>query len=156
MKKYSKSKQTKYSGFIKLGVRLAELDISFDESQFDDFFLLIKFIVMPNMPNQIFWKCPQRLLQDGALPKRDCLARVLGGPNAPTWLGFSSLKIGMCIVQVNDYEIVVKIFHITWHDIQHVSINLPEFTHFVQLMNWKKKTIHVNLWKKLRNRSQKE
>ena len=59
--------------------------LSFDESQFDDFFfLLIKFIVMPNMPNQIFWKCPQHLLQDEALPKRDCLARVLGGPNAPT------------------------------------------------------------------------
>ena len=55
--------------------------LSFDESQFDDFFFLI---VMPNMPNQIFWKCPQHLLQDGALPKRDYLARVLGGPNAPT------------------------------------------------------------------------
>ena len=127
MKKYSKSKQTKYSGFIKLGVRWAELDISFDESQFDDFFLLIKFIVMPNMPNQIFWKCPQRLLQDGALPKRDCLARVLGGPNAPTWLGFSSLKIGMCIVQVNNYEIVVTFFHII-HNLTWYSTIVHKFT----------------------------
>ena len=25
---------------------------------------------------------------------------------------------------------------ITWHDIQKLSINLPEFTQFVQLMNW--------------------
>ena len=25
---------------------------------------------------------------------------------------------------------------ITWHDIQQLSINLPEFTQFVQLMNW--------------------
>ena len=51
---------------------------------------------MRNMPNQIFWKCPQHPLRDGALLKRDCLARALGGPNAPTSLGFSSLKIGMC------------------------------------------------------------
>ena len=58
--------------------------LSFDESQFDDFFLLIKFIVMPNMPNLTFWKCPRHPLRDGALPKRDCQARVLGGPNAPT------------------------------------------------------------------------
>ena len=25
---------------------------------------------------------------------------------------------------------------ITWHDIQQLSMNLPEFTQFVQLMNW--------------------
>ena len=42
-------------------------------------------------------------------------------------------------VQVNNYEIDVNFFFIsaiTWHDIQQLSINLPEFTQFVQLMNW--------------------
>ena len=32
-----------------------------------------------------------------------------------------------------NYEIVSAI---TWHDIQQLSINLPEFIQFVQLMNW--------------------
>ena len=43
-----------------------------------------------------------------------------------------------CLVQVNDYEIVVNFFipAITWHDIKRLSIYLPEFTQFVQLMNW--------------------
>ena len=43
-------------------------------------------------------------------------------------------------LQVDNYEILVNFFHIshiTWHDIQQLSINLPEFTQFVQLMNWK-------------------
>ena len=31
---------------------------------------------------------------------------------------------------------------ISWHDIQQLSMNLPEFTKFVQLMNWQ--TIRVN------------
>ena len=41
-------------------------------------------------------------------------------------------------LQVNNYESVVNfsISAITWHDIQQSFINLPEFTLFVQLMNW--------------------
>ena len=31
---------------------------------------------------------------------------------------------------------VFSISAITWHDIQQLSTNLPEFTQFVQLMNW--------------------
>ena len=42
------------------------------------------------------------------------------------------------IVQVNNYEIVVNFFHIshnlTWYSVK-LSIDLPEFTQFVQLMN---------------------
>ena len=46
-------------------------------------------------------------------------------------------EIKLQIVQVIDYEIVVNfsISAITSHDIQQLSINLPEFTLFVQLMN---------------------
>ena len=46
-------------------------------------------------------------------------------------------------VQVNNYEIDVNFFFIsaiTWHDIQQLSINLPEFTKFFQLMNWRNNT----------------
>ena len=52
------------------------------------------------------------------------------------------LYICSCIsctkVQVINYEIVVNFFFIsaiTWHDIQQLSINLLEFTLFVQLLN---------------------
>ena len=52
----------------------------------------------------------------------------------------SRSKVKLCMalhtnVQVNNYEIVANFFHIS-HDIQQLSINLPEFTQFVQLMNW--------------------
>jgi hypothetical protein len=49
----------------------------------------------------------------------------------------SALLVIMERVQVNNYEIVVIIFHISrnFHDIQQLSINLAEFTQFVQLMN---------------------
>ena len=55
---------------------------------------------------------------------------------------------------VNTCEIVINFFisAIKWHVIQQLSINLPEFTHYL----WTDKTIHVNLCKWLRNRSQKE
>ena len=58
-------------------------------------------------------------------------------------------------LKVNDNEIVLKfsISDITWHGIQQLSINLPEFTHFGQLMNWQNN--FANLCKKLRNRSKK-
>ena len=41
-------------------------------------------------------------------------------------------------VQFINYEIVIFFFisGITCHDIQQLSINLPEFTQFLQLMNW--------------------
>ena len=46
-------------------------------------------------------------------------------------------KMTKCLAQVNNHEIVVNFFisAITCHDIQQLSINLPEFTQFVQLMN---------------------
>ena len=41
------------------------------------------------------------------------------------------------LVQVKNYEMVINFFFIsaiTWHDIQQLSIKLPEFTQFVQFM----------------------
>ena len=59
--------------------------------------------------------------------------------SADSWtLTYFFWKIGKKI-QVNNYEIVVTFFFIsaiTWHDIQQLSINLPGFTQFVQLINW--------------------
>ena len=57
------------------------------------------------------------------------------------------------ILQVINYEIVVR-SAMTWHDIQELSMNLPEFTSLFNL--WTDKTIRVNLCKELRNRSHKE
>ena len=38
---------------------------------------------------------------------------------------------------------------ITWHDIQQLSINLPEFTQFVQLMNWQNNKIAQSISKRI-------
>ena len=58
-------------------------------------------------------------------------------------------------IQINiwDHHKLFFTSAITWHDIQQLSINLPEFTQFVQL-NWQNNS--CNLCKKLHNRSQKE
>ena len=44
MEKYSKSKQTKYSGFIKLGVRWAEQDIQMEKSLLSCHVVTVKMI----------------------------------------------------------------------------------------------------------------
>ena len=47
------------------------------------------------------------------------------------------VDIDMLLLEDNNYEIVINFFilAITWHDIQQLSMNLPEFIQFVQLMN---------------------
>ena len=75
--------------------------------------------------------------------------RIISCPFFPTtawrWCNkvfFKSLWF-FCLLelQINNYEIVKTIFHIS-HDIQKLSKGLPEFPNFVQLMN-----LQNNSWK---------
>ena len=59
-------------------------------------------------------------------------------------------------VQVNNYEIIVKIFNIS-HNLTWYSAIVHKFTRiYPDFSTWTDKTIHVNLCKKLRNQTQKE
>ena len=61
------------------------------------------------------------------------------------------------LIQVNNYEIIVKFFHIS-HNLTWYSAIVQQFTRIYLVCSTYEltKTIHVNLHKKFRNRSQKE
>ena len=81
------------------------------------------------------WRRRCQALYRGVLQRR--VGSLVKGQNYQRdhrkFLEFSDCRQTALEVQVNNYEIVVNFFHIS-HNLQ-LSMNLPEYTKFVQLKN---------------------
>ena len=98
------------------------------------------FLWISQRPGTINWERIVFLPSKNLYRKCECYA-VLRFTIKSNLVAAASKFLNSCYIYAGyyNYEIVVNFFHIshiTWHDIQQLSINLPEFTQFVQLVNW--------------------